>query len=51
MKNRTINGKWQKRVQKALLKRDLQQMKKTNGNAAAKTAEQQENPTHSIKKG
>ncbi|MBP3381455.1 MAG: hypothetical protein J6L00_02320 [Clostridia bacterium] len=46
MQSRKVYGKWQKRVQKVLLKRCLRDRQKTNGeeNAAAKTARQQKIP-------
>lgn len=42
MKQKKIQGAWQKRVYKALLKRRLKQ----RGETAAKTAEQEKTPAH-----
>ena len=44
MQRKTSYGKWQRRVQKALLKRSLQDKNNQRGDTAAKTAEQQEPP-------
>jgi hypothetical protein len=41
MSKRNVYGKWQKQVQKVLLKRCLQNRNKQSGDTAAKTAEQQ----------
>ncbi len=51
MHKRTMNGKWQKKVQKALLKRDLQQRNNLREDTAAKTAEQQGKPAHIMEQG
>ncbi len=51
MQRKVVYGKWQKRVQKVLLKRHLQEGKKESGDAAAKTVKQQEIPLENTKQG
>ncbi len=48
MQRKAVYGKWQRKVQKALLKRSLQNKNNQRGDTAAKTAEQQDIPAHNI---